>query len=295
MRKLVIFVGIVVVALIAFNLFTFTVDETKKAAVLRFGEIIRVVEQPGLQLKIPFINKVVYLDDRVLSYDIQPRDILTSDQKRLTIDNYAIWRVGEPQLFIEANGGRISTAQSRIDDIVYSDLRDVLAKHSLDEIVSEKRLAYLQEVTATSSAKLIKFGIRLIDVRIKRADLPTEIEQAVFARMRSERERIAAQLRAEGEEEAKIITSQADKERQIILADARKAAEEEMGIGDARALEIYANAYNQDADFYQFWRTLDSYETALKGNTSIVLSTESDYLRFLDNLAEEKKEEQPSN
>jgi len=295
MRKLVVFVGIVVVALIAFNLFTFTVDETKKAAVLRFGEIIRVVEQPGLQFKTPLINKVVYLDDRVLSYDIQPRDILTSDQKRLTIDNYAIWRVGEPQLFIEANGGRISAAQSRIDDIVYSDLRDVLAKHSMDEIVSEKRLAYLQEVTATSRTKLIKFGIRLIDVRIKRADLPTEIEQAVFSRMRSERERIAAQLRAEGEEEAKIITSQADKERQIILADARKAAEEEMGIGDARALEIYANAYNQDADFYQFWRTLDSYETALKGNTSIVLSTESDYLRFLDNLAEEKKEEQPSN
>lgn len=291
MRKLVIFFGIVVVALIAFNLFTFTVDETKKAAVLRFGEIIRVVEQPGLQFKIPFINKVVYLDDRVLSYDIQPRDILTSDQKRLTIDNYAIWRVGESQLFIEANGGRISTAQSRIDDIVYSDLRDVLAKHSLNDIVSEKRLAYLQEVTVISSAKLIKFGIKLIDVRIKRADLPTEIEQAVFARMRSERERIAAQLRAEGEEEAKRITSQADKERAIILADARKAAEQEMGIGDARALEIYANAYNQDADFYQFWRTLESYETALKGNTSIVLSTESDYLRFLDNLAEEKKEE----
>jgi len=295
MRKLVIFVGIVVVALIAFNLFTFTVDETKKAAVLRFGEIIRVIEQPGLQFKTPFIDKVVYLDDRVLSYDIQPRDILTSDQKRLTIDNYAIWRVEGPQLFIEANGGRISNAQSRIDDIVYSDLRDVLAKHKLDEIVSEKRLVYLQEVTATSRPKLAKFGINLIDVRIKRADLPTEIEQAVFSRMRSERERIAAQLRAEGEEEAKKITSGADKERQIILADARKAAEKEMGIGDARALEIYANAYNQDADFYRFWRTLDSYETALKGNTSIVLSTESDYLRFLDNLAEEKKEEQPSN
>lgn len=291
MRKLVIFVGIVVVALIAFNLFTFTVDETKKAAVLRFGEIIRVVEQPGLQLKIPFINKVVYLDDRVLSYDIQPRDILTSDQKRLTIDNYAIWRVGEPQLFIEANGGRVSTAQSRIDDIVYSDLRDVLAKHSLDEIVSAKRLEYLREVTATSRAKLIKFGINLIDVRIKRADLPTEIEQAVFSRMRSERERIAAQLRSEGEEEAKKITSQADKELEIILADARKAAEKEMGVGDAQALEIYANAYNQDVDFYQFWRTLESYKIALKDNTSIVLSTESDYLRFLDRPTATKEEE----
>ena len=295
MRKLVVFVGIVVVALIAFNLFTFTVDETRKAAVLRFGEIIRVIEQPGLQFKTPIINKVVYLDDRILSYDIQPRDILTSDQKRLTIDNYAIWRVGEPRAFIESNGGRISSAQSRIDDIVYSDLRDVLAKHTLDEIVSEKRLVYLQEVTVTSRTKLAEFGIQLIDVRIKRADLPTEIEQAVFSRMRSERERIAAQLRSEGEEEAKKITSGADKERQIILADARKAAEEEMGIGDARALEIYANAYNQDPVFYQFWRTLESYEAALKDNTRIVLSTESDYLRFLDQSADEKKEEQPSN
>lgn len=295
MRKLVVFVGIVVVALIAFNLFTFTVDETRKAAVLRFGEIIRVIEQPGLQFKTPIINKVVYLDDRILSYDIQPRDILTSDQKRLTIDNYAIWRVGEPRAFIESNGGRISSAQSRIDDIVYSDLRDVLAKHTLDEIVSEKRLVYLHEVTVTSRTKLAEFGIQLIDVRIKRADLPTEIEQAVFSRMRSERERIAAQLRSEGEEEAKKISSGADKERQIILADARKAAEEEMGIGDARALEIYANAYNQDPVFYQFWRTLESYEAALKDNTRIVLSTESDYLRFLDQSTEEKKEEQPSN
>lgn len=284
MKKLIIFAGVVVLLIIVYNLFTFTVDETKKAAVLRFGEIIKLAEEPGLYFKIPFVQRVTYLEDRVLNYDIQPRDILTSDQKRLIIDNYAIWRVGDPKLFIEATRGSLLNAQSRIDDIVYSDLRNILAKHTLNEIVSEKRLEYLQQVTEFSRGKLGKFGIVLIDVRIKRADLPEEIEKAVFSRMRSERERIAAQLRAEGEEQAKQITSSADKDKEILLADARKEAEKVMGQGDAQALETYANAYNQDPEFYRFWRTLESYKTALKDGSRIVLSTDSDYLEFLEGM-----------
>ena len=284
MKKLIAFGGIVLLLIIAYNLFTFTVDETQKAAVLRFGEIVKVVEDPGLHFKVPFINNVVYLEDRILNYDIQPRDILTSDQKRLTIDNYAIWRVGKPQTFIEANAGNIASAQARIDDIVYSDLRDILAKHTLDQIVSAKRLEYLHQVTALSQSKLQAFGIKLIDVRIKRADLPSEIEQAVYGRMRSERERIAAQLRAEGEEKAKQITSSADKEKEIILAEANKTAEMVKGEGDAQALEIYADAYNQDPEFYRFWRSLESYKTALKHSTSIVLTDNSDYLHFLNTM-----------
>lgn len=284
MKKLIIFAGVVVLLIVVYNLFTFTVDETKKAAVLRFGEIVKLAEEPGLYFKIPFVQSVKYLEDRVLNYDIQPRDILTSDQKRLIIDNYAIWRVGDPKLFIEATRGRLLNAQSRIDDIVYSDLRNILAKHTLNEIVSAKRLEYLQQVTELSRDKLGKFGIVLIDVRIKRADLPTEIEKAVFSRMRSERERIAAQLRAEGEEKAKQTTSSADKDKEIILADARKEAEKIMGEGDAQALETYANAYNQDPEFYRFWRTLESYKTALKDGSRIVLSTDSDYLQFLEGM-----------
>ncbi len=284
MKSLITFVIVVVAVLIAYNLFTFTVDETRKAAVLRFGEIVRIVEEPGLYFKVPILQKVTYLEDRVLNYDIQPRDVLTSDQKRLVIDNYAIWRVGDPQAFIESTGGSLRNAQSRIDDIVYSDLRNILAKNTLDEIVSEKRLEYLQQVAALSREKLQEFGIVLIDVRIKRADLPTEIEQAVFSRMRSERERIAAQLRAEGEEQARQITSTADKDADIILADARKGAELVRGEGDARALEIYAEAYNQDPEFYRFWRTLESYRTALASDTRIVLSTDSEYLEFLEGM-----------
>jgi membrane protease subunit HflC len=284
MRSLITFVIVVVAVLIVFNVFTFTVDETRKAAVLRFGEIVRIVEEPGLYFKVPIVQKVTYLDDRVLNYDIQPRDILTSDQKRLIIDNYAIWRVGDPQAFIESTGGHLSNAQSRIDDIVYSDLRNILAKNTLDEIVSEKRLEYLQQVAELSREKLQEFGIVLIDVRIKRADLPTEIEQAVFSRMRSERDRIAAQLRAEGEEQSKQIRSAADKDVEILLADARKDAERVRGEGDAQALEIYAEAYNQDPDFYRFWRTLDSYRTAFVDSTRIVLTTDSEYLEFLEGM-----------
>ena len=205
-------------------------------------------------------------------------------RRQAAVEVGVVRRVGEPQQFIESTGGRLISAQGRIDEIVFSDLRNILAGHTLDEIVSEKRTVYLQEVTELSRAKLADFGIILIDVRIIRADLPTEIEQAVFERMRSERLRIAAQLRAEGEEQARQITSNADKEFEIILAEARKDAEKVRGEGDAQALEIYAEAYNQDPDFYRFWRTLESYKIALASDTRIIMSSDSDYLRFLESM-----------
>ncbi|MGB2984013.1 MAG: protease modulator HflC [Candidatus Bipolaricaulia bacterium] len=284
MKSLITFVIVVVAVLIVYNLFTFTVDETQKAVVLRFGEFVRAVEEPGLYFKLPFVQSVTFLEDRVITYDIQPLDVYTSGQKRLSIDNYAIWRVGDPQLFVASTGGRLLNAQDQIDQIVFSDLRNILAQHTYDEIVSEKRRGYLQEVTERSRVKLAEYGINLIDVRIKRADLPTEIEQAVFARMRSDRERLAAQFRAEGEEQSKQIRSTADKDVEILLAEARKDAEKVRGEGDAEALEIYADAYNQDPEFYRFWRTLESYRIALADSTHIVLTTESDYLEFLEGM-----------
>lgn len=285
MRTFTPFAVLVVALIIAFNLFTFTVDETQTAAVVRFGEIVRIVEEPGLNFKVPFIQKIIYLENRVLVYDIQPRNVLTSDQVRLVIDNYAIWQVGDPQMFIEATGGRLSSAQSRIDDLVYSDLRNILAKYTLAETVSEVRRDFLQQVTELSRGKLQDFGIELIDVRIKRADLPTEIELAVFARMRSERERIAAQLRAEGDEQSRQIRSSADKDVEILLAEARRTAEQIRGEGDATALQIYAEAYNQDPEFYRYWRTLESYSISLPENTRIILTTDSDYLEFFERIS----------
>ena len=284
MKKLIIFAVAAILLIIGYNLFCFTVDETQRAAVLQFGEIVRLVEEPGLNFKIPFIQSVSYFEARVLNYDIQPREVYTSEQKRIVIDNYAIWRIGDLELFIGKNGGRVANAQGRIDEIVYSDLRNILAKHTFDEIVSARRSEYLNEVTLLSREKLAALGIYLIDVRVKRADWPNEIEQDVFSRMRSEREREAAKLRAEGEEQARLITSTADKDVVILLAEARRTAQTLMGEGDARALEIYADAYNQDPEFYRFWRSLESYKTTLDEGTQIVLSSDSDYLRFLEEM-----------
>ncbi len=281
MKKIVIFVIVVIATIFVLSASFFTVDQAKQAVVLRFGKITRVIRNAGLYTKSPFIDKVVYLEKRIINYDIQPEEIITSDQKRLSIDNYALWRIEDPKRFVESVR-TIEGAQLRMDDIVYSYLRDILAKHTLNDIISDKRTAYLQRVTALTRNALKTIGVYVIDVRIKRADLPQANAQAVYQRMKSDRQKIAAMYRAQGEQQAAQIKAQADKQAQIILATAEKRADELKGEGDAKALEIYANAYNKDPEFYRFWRTLQSYKTAIASDTTIVLSTDSDYLRFID-------------
>jgi membrane protease subunit HflC len=282
MRKLAWFVGIVVAIIIVFNLFTFTVDETKQAIVVQYGDIKQVATEAGLYFKIPFIQRVQHMEGRLLSYDIEPRKLITADQRRLLVNNYAIWRIEEPKQFKESFNARLDTAQTRIDDILYSDLRNVLANYEFNQIASGERVSMLESITTNSSKKLSEYGINLIDAKIKRADLPEANEQAVFDRMISERERRAAQLRAEGDERSKEIKSQADRESSIIVAEARKKAETIRGEGEARALEIYANAYSQDVEFYEFWRKLSSYRKSFPGGKSTILVTpDSQYLNLL--------------
>lgn len=281
MKKLIIFAIVVIAAIFILSSFFFTVDQAKQAVVLRFGEITRVIENAGLYTKSPFIDKVVCLDKRIINYDIQPEEIITSDQKRLRIDNYALWRIEDPKLFVESVK-TVEGAQMRMDDIVYSYLRDILAKHTLGDIISDKRTAYLQQVTLLTRKALKEFGVYTVDVKIKRADLPQANEQAVYQRMKSDRQKIAAMYRAQGEQQAAQTKAEADKECQIILATAQKQADELKGEGDAEALEIYADAYNKDPEFYRFWRTLQSYKTTIASDTTVILSTDSDYLRFLD-------------
>ncbi len=280
-KILTISVIVIVAFLIVSGTFFFTVDQTQQAVILRFGKITRVIKDAGLYTKTPFLDQVIYVEKRINNYDIQPEEIITSDQKRLRIDNYALWRIDDPKLFVE----RVKTiegAQMRMDDIVYSYLRDILAKHTLSDIISDKRTAYLQQVTLLTRKALKSFGIYTIDVKIKRADLPQTNENAVYQRMKSDRQKFAATYRAEGEQQAAQIKAEADKKAQIILATAQKQASEYKGEGDAEALEIYANAYNQDPQFYKFWRTLESYKISLASNTTVVLSTNSDYLKLLD-------------
>lgn len=279
MRTLIVFAIVVALLWIAYGLFTFTVDETQQAVVLQFGEIVREVKEPGLHFKTPFLQNVVYLEDRLLSMDIQPAPVITVDKQRLTVDSYTLWRIRDARRFVETMRGLRSNAEQRLDDIVYSLLRDVLGQKDFDEVL---RREFLNEVRQRAQRQVADFGMDIVDVRIKRADLPEANERAVYQRMISEREQIAQRFRAEGEQEAQKIKSEADRQVQVILAQARKRAEELKGEGDAQALEIYANAYNQDPDFFLFWRTLESYKRSLAKNSTLVLSTESDYLKLLD-------------
>jgi membrane protease subunit HflC len=265
------------------NLALFTVPVWMQAMVVQLGDPIREVREPGLYWKIPFIQQVTYFDRRLLDYDASPKEILTRDKQQLVVDNYSRWRIVEPLKFFRTVRDE-DGAQSRLDDIVYSNLRETLGRHTLREIVSEKRAALLEEVTKRSDQKAREYGIEIVDVRIKRADLPEKNELNVFNRMRSERERQAKKYRAEGDEEARKIRSGSDKDVQILMADASQKAEVIRGEGDAQAARIFADAYGRDAEFYAFVRTLDAYRRTLSTNTTAILSPDSDFLRLLKRI-----------
>lgn len=258
----------------------FTVPVWMQAVVLQLGEPVRIVREPGLYVKIPFIQSVLYFDKRLLEYDAAPKELLTRDKQQLVVDNYTRWRIVDPLKFYQAvrdEGG----AQSRLDDIVYSNLRENFGRQTLLEIVSTRRAGLMEEVTRKSDQKARDFGIEVVDVRIKRADLPEKNEQNVFSRMRTERERLAKRYRAEGDEEARKITSGAEKEVRVLMAEAKRASEVTRGQGDAEAVKIYADAYGRDVEFFTLVRTLDAYRKALPNTTSVIMSPEAEFLRFL--------------
>jgi len=273
--------GAIALLVAVWNLALFTVPQWMQAMVVQLGEPVRVVQEPGLYWKIPFIQQVTYFDRRLLDYDAASKDILTVDKQQLSVDNYSRWRIADPLQFYRTVRDERG-AQSRLDDIVYSDLRETLGRHTLRDIVSDKRDQLMADVTARSAEKAKVYGIEIVDVRIKRADLPEKNEQTVFGRMRSERERQAKKFRAEGDEEARKIRSESDKEVQILLADATQQGEVIRGEGDANATRIFAEAYGRDPDFYAFQRTLEAYRSALATGTTVILSPKSEFFRFLE-------------
>ena len=258
----------------------FIVKQTEKAIVLQLGKPDNNVYTPGLHFKIPFIQNVIYFDARLLDYDAQPAEALTKDKKALVLDNYARWRIVNPLLFYQTVR-TIPGAQARLDDIVYSQLRAALGRYTLTEIVSTERDNIMQMVTKRSSDLIKAYGIEIVDVRIKRTDLPPENQRAIFGRMRAERERQAKQYRSEGQQQSITIKSLADKERTIILAKANKEAEITRGKGDAQATKIYAESLGKDEDFYNFIRTLEAYKDSFKENTRIILTPENKFLQEL--------------
>lgn len=268
-----------VTALLALSAF-FIVDQTQSAIIIQLGKPVRTIISPGLQMKIPFIQDVVYFDNRILNYDADPKEIITRDKKSLVVDNFAKWRILDP-LKVYQSVRDEKGAQLRLDDIIYSELRVDLGTKDLTEIVSGVRTEIMQIVTKASTEKASTYGLEILDVRIKRADLPTENEKAVYARMQSEREREAKRYRSEGEEEAQKIRSTAEKERQILLAEAYKTSQELMGKGDAAAFKTYAQAYEQDSEFFEFTRSMEAYKKAMKSGSVLVTDTDNDFFKYL--------------
>ncbi|WP_031505433.1 protease modulator HflC [Pseudothermotoga hypogea] len=259
-------VSILAIVLVALSLFI--VDQTQYAIVLRFGEIRKVISEPGLYVRTPFVDNVVRLSKRYYIYDIPVEKIITLDKKTMLVDSYAIWRIDDPKKFLESVR-TVSLALSRIDDVVYSGLRNTLAKLEFDDIVTGER-QYLVDITDFAKKNLADFGIEIRDVRIKHTDLPTENQNAVFERMKSERQSIAALIRAEGQKEAQKIRSEADKQATIIRAQAMSEAERIKGSGEASATRIYAEAFSKDYEFYKLLRTLESYKTIIPNSVVIV-------------------------
>lgn len=257
----------------------FTVHQTEKALVLQLGEPLSEVHAPGLHFKLPFIQKVVYFDSRVLDYDARSRDAFTVDKKAIVLDNYARWRIIDPLQFYRTMRS-IPGAQARLDDVVYSQLRALVGAYTLTEVVSSHRAIIMTEVTQKVSDLMKPFGVEVLDVRIKRTDLPAENQRAIFGRMRAERERQAKQYRSEGDEESTRIRSDADRQRAIILADATREAQVVRGKGDASAAATYAAAYGKSRDFYSYQRWLEAMRKAFRENSKMVISSETPMLNL---------------
>ena len=272
---IVVFVGGLFVA----NTVCFTVNEWEQVVVTEFGQPQRVIKDPGLHFKSP-LEKTRVFEDWLLDYDSTPEPIYTKDKKILVLDNYARWRIADPLLFLQALRTE-GEGLSRLDDIIFSEMRKELGQHTLSEIVSENRQELMSLVTQRSDEAARSYGIEVVDVRIKRADLPPENEAAVFDRMRAERNREAMQYRSEGEEQALTIRAETDLEAAQILAEAEEEAQRIRGGGDAEALAIYAEAYNEGRKFYEFTRTLEAYETALDSKTKVILPADGDFFKLL--------------
>jgi len=258
----------------------FTVKEINQAIVLQFGDPKRVIAEPGLQVKIPFIQNVVFLDRRILSLDPAPEEVIASDQKRLIVDAYARFKIVDPLKFYVSVGNEM-VARSRLATIINSRLRSVLGKHSLATLLSEDRTKQMAVIQDGVNNEAEKFGITIIDIRIKRADLPQANSEAIYKRMQTEREREAKQFRARGAEMAVTITSTADKEVTVLLANAKKRSEIMKGEGDGQRNKIFANEFGKDPEFFSFYRAMQAYEKALiGGDTSLILSPDSDFFKF---------------
>jgi len=288
MNKMIVAGALAFVAVVLGYASIFTVDMTQQALVLQFGDVKKVVKEPGLHFKMPIIQDVVYIDKRVINLNSKARvggeseeDLfITSDQKRLLVDAFARYRIVDPLQFYRSVRDK-RQGNSRLRQKLLSSIRNVIGDATLEALVRDNRLGLMQKIQTGFNEGAAEFGVEVVDVRIRRADLPNENSQAIYRRMQTEREREAAEFRAQGQETAQRIRSRADRDVTVLVAEAERDAQILRGEGDAARNKIYANAFGKDPEFFAFYRSMQAYETGLKGDsTTMILSPDSDFFRY---------------
>jgi modulator of FtsH protease HflC len=261
--------------------FTFTVTQWEMAIKLRLGEIVQTDYEPGLHFKVPGLNTIIVFDRRIQTLDASPQRFLTLEKKDVIVDSYAKWRISNAAQYFRSTGGNAARTSQLLADRINTSLRDEFGKRTIQEVISEERQEIMTNLTKAIDTKADDLGVEVIDVRVKKIDLPPEVSESVYSRMRAERERTARDLRAKGGEAAERIQADADRQRTVILADAYKKSEELRGEGDAKASQVYAGAYTKDAEFFAFYRSLNAYRKSFgDGGDMMVLQPDSEFLRF---------------
>jgi membrane protease subunit HflC len=259
----------------------FQVAAWEKAVLFRLGEIVRTDIQPGLHFKTPFINNVRKFDGRILTLDVEPERFLTVEKKNVIVDSFVMWRIDDVRRFYTAVLGDERNARQRLEQIVKDGMRGLFSKRTVNEVVSGERSTIMKDLVADASNQAEEIGIQIVDIRVKRVDLPAEVSNSVFRRMQAERARVAKEFRSQGAEEAEKIRADADRQRQVLIADAYNEAEQIRGQGDATAAEIYAAAYGADEDFYAFFRSMQAYRQSFNdGNDMMLLQPDGEFFEY---------------
>ena len=275
--------AVVLVAGLVIYLATFVVSQWETALKLRLGEIVATDYEPGLHFMVPVLNTVIKFDRRIQTLDARPERFLTIEKKDVIVDSFAKWRITDVAQYFRSTGGNPAKAGRLLSERINTSLRDEFGKRTIKEVVSGERTEIMDVLTKKVDLQANELGVEIVDIRVKRIDLPPEVSESVYERMRAERERVAKDLRAQGGEISEKIRANADRQRTVTLANAYKESEELRGAGDARAAEIYANAFQQNADFYSFYRSLTAYRTVFdKGGDMMVLEPDSEFFRYFN-------------
>ena len=278
------FIGIVIIAIIIFFNALFIVRQTQQTLILQFGDPIRIIQKPGLNIKIPLIQSAIYYDVRILEFDAEVEEVILSDQKRLLVDAFIRYKIVDPLKFYQAVGNE-NGFKARVTGLLSGSLRRVMGGDPLEVVLSQDRTSLMEKIQEGINLEAVNFGVSIVDVRIKRADLPKANSEAIFGRMRAEREKEARQFRAEGAEESQKIKARAEKNKVIIVAEAKKKSQIIKGLGDEEAVKIYANAFNKDKEFFAFYRSMEAYKQAfLEGedDPTLILSPDSDFFKYFN-------------